>query len=295
MLTFTDEALILTVDKFGDSDAIVALFTLNHGLVKGVVKRGLTSKNRADIQPATLAEATWKARLPEHMGTITLEARHSFAARVMRDPLKLSAVGSVMALIAASLAERDAHTQLYTQTLMFLQHVAVAEPTSPSRGEVDAKRRVGVACEISIEETPTRPAGDLPPRGGGSLPTSQLIWLAEYVRLELALLELAGFGLDLTSCAATGSDRDLVYVSPKSGRAVSRAAGAAYHDRMLALPEFVRETQSWPDTLGEILAGIALSGYFIHQRMLPALHRKPPHLRAHFAQLLDRMIESKAS
>ena len=244
MLHFTDEALILTVAKFGDHDAIVQLFTPTHGLCGGVVKRGLTSKHRADIQPATLVEATWKARLPEHMGTITLEARHSYAARVMSDPLKLAAVGSVMALIACSLAERDAHPELYTQTILFLQHVAVGE--------------------------------------------SPLVWLAEYVRLELALLEQAGFGLDLSACAATGTVDELVYVSPNSGRAVSRAAGAPYHDRMLALPEFVRDADGSPDDLQHIGEGIALTGHFLESRLLPALHRHVPPLRTHFVGMLAR-------
>lgn len=248
MLQFTDEALILVVDKFGEHDAIVQLFTPAHGLCRGVVKRALTSKNRADIQPATLVEATWKARLPEHMGTITLEAKHSYAARVMADPLKLSAVGSVMSLMACSLAEHDAHPALYQQTVSFLQHVA---------------------------------AGVEP-----------MVWLAEYVRLELALLELAGFGLDLSECAATGQTDELVYVSPKSGRAVSRGAGVAYHDRMLCLPEFVRDDGHLPDVMTEIRDGVMLTGHFLESRLLPALHRNSPPLRSHFVSLLARKSAS---
>lgn len=244
MLTFTDESILLSVDKYGDHDAIVSLFTRSHGLVKGVVKRGLSGKNKADVQPATLVEATWKARMPEHMGTITLEARHSFAGRVMADPLKLSAVGSVMSLMALSLAERDAHAELYAQTLTFLQHVAAG--------------------------------------------TEPLIWLAEYVRLELALLELAGFGLDLESCAATGTREGLAYVSPKSGRAVSEGAGKPYHERMLGLPEFVKDSDAYPDDVSEIVAGLALTGHFLEGRMLPALHRRSPALRAHFVGLVGR-------
>lgn len=244
MLSFTDEALILTVDRFGDSDAIVNLFTLQHGLCRGVIKRGLTGKKRADVQPATLVEASWKARLPEHMGTITLEAKHSFASRVMHDPLKLSAVGSVTSLIAASLAERDAHPELYAQTLTFLQHVAAG--------------------------------------------TEPLVWLAEYVRLELALLELAGFGLDLSNCAATGAVEHLNYVSPKSGRAVSQSAGEPYHDRMLKLPEFIKDNEHFPDEMRDITDGMTLTGYFLESRLLPALHRHPPALRAHFMGLLAR-------
>ena len=244
MLTFTDEALILAVDKFGDHDAILHLFTPTHGVCRGVVKRALTSKNRADIQPATLVEATWKARLPEHLGTITLEAKHNYGGRVMQDALKLSAVGSVMSLIATTLPERDPHADLYAQTISFLQHVAVG--------------------------------------------TDPLIWLTEYVRLELALLEQAGFGLDLSACAATGATSDLVYVSPKSGRAVSRAAGEPYHDRMLALPEFIRDHAHLPDVMHEITEGVALAGHFLESRLLPALHRHVPPLRSHFVSLLAR-------
>ena len=62
------------------------------------------------------------------------------------------------------------------------------------------------------------------------------VWPALVVRWELALLEELGFGLDLASCAATGQSTDLVYVSPKSGRAVSSEAGEPYKDRLLACP-----------------------------------------------------------
>src|SRR5690606_18878049 len=60
------------------------------------------------------------------------------------------------------------------------------------------------------------------------------------VRFELLLLDELGFGLDLDECAATGRRDDLVYVSPKSGRAVSREAGTPWHDKLLALPAFLR-------------------------------------------------------
>ena len=58
-------------------------------------------------------------------------------------------------------------------------------------------------------------------------------------RFELLLLDELGFGLDLESCAATGSRDELVYVSPKSGRAVSREAGEPYRERLLPLPAFL--------------------------------------------------------
>jgi len=69
-------------------------------------------------------------------------------------------------------------------------------------------------------------------------------WPAVYVRFEAGLLQELGFGLDLSKCAATGSTDDLIYVSPRTGRAVSRDAGAAYADRLLKLPPFLLASQS---------------------------------------------------
>jgi DNA repair protein RecO (recombination protein O) len=80
-------------------------------------------------------------------------------------------------------------------------------------------------------------------------------------RFEIALLDDLGFGLDLTSCAATGVTDDLIYVSPKSGRAVSRAAGEPYKDRLLPLPSFLNARgNAGPD---DIRAALRLTGHFL--------------------------------
>jgi DNA repair protein RecO (recombination protein O) len=87
---------------------------------------------------------------------------------------------------------------------------------------------------------------------------------ARVVRFELDLLGELGFGLDLTACAVTGVHTGLVYVSPKSGRAVSREAGEPWHDRLLPLPAFLRgeEGASEPSP-DDLAAGFALTGFFL--------------------------------
>lgn len=117
--------------------------------------------------------------------------------------------------------------------------------------------------------------------------SEMLLALSEYVRLELALLEETGFGLDLKQCAATGAMEDLVYVSPKSGRAVCRSAGMPYHERLLPLPNFL-EGKNAATSLQEICQGLRLTSYFIEQKLLAGLHRKVPHLREHFVALANR-------
>jgi DNA repair protein RecO (recombination protein O) len=92
---------------------------------------------------------------------------------------------------------------------------------------------------------------------------------ADLIRFELAMLAELGFGLDLGACAATGATADLIYVSPKSGSAVSRAAGAPFGDRLLRLPAFLRqgeETKGWSDQ--DLSDGFALTGLFLHRHVL---------------------------
>jgi DNA repair protein RecO (recombination protein O) len=89
------------------------------------------------------------------------------------------------------------------------------------------------------------------------------------VRFELRLLAELGFGLDLDSCAATGARDDLAYVSPKSGRAVSRAAGAPWQERLLRLPPFLsRDAEPVPPSAEELRDGFALTGFFLTRHVL---------------------------
>ncbi len=88
-----------------------------------------------------------------------------------------------------------------------------------------------------------------------------------FVRFELAVLDDLGFGLDLSACAASGSREDLVYVSPKSGRAVSRQAGLAWADKMLPLPEFLKEGTRLAATRQTLNEAFRLSAYFLNRHV----------------------------
>lgn len=88
-----------------------------------------------------------------------------------------------------------------------------------------------------------------------------------FVRFELAVLNDLGFGLDLTECAATGARSDLAYVSPKSGRAVSRAAGAPWADKMLLLPPFLNSEQNRAADIDSLNAAFRLTAFFLHRHV----------------------------
>jgi DNA repair protein RecO (recombination protein O) len=113
------------------------------------------------------------------------------------------------------------------------------------------------------------------------------VWPALVVRWELALLDELGFGLDLATCAATGTTVDLIYVSPKSGRAVSSEAGEPYKDRLLALPGFLRAGGAAGSVAREdIAAGFALTGYFLEARVLAPHGLQMPDARGRLVSYL---------
>ena len=113
------------------------------------------------------------------------------------------------------------------------------------------------------------------------------------VRFELQLLSELGFGLDLAECAATGTTDDLVYVSPKSGRAVSREAGAPYAGRMLGLPAFLRD-EGEPATGKDVADGFALTGFFLARYVLDPRGLLLSDERTHFIAALARALPDAA-
>jgi DNA repair protein RecO (recombination protein O) len=249
-MDWSDDGIVLSARKHGESAAIVTLLTLAHGSHAGLVRGGAGSRARGTYQPGNLVRATWRARLEEHLGTFNCEMTRAHAAGALNDPLRLAGLSAVCAIAEAALPEREPHDQIY--------------------------RRL---CELleQMEE-------------GG--------WVASVVRWEMALLGDLGFGLDFTECAATGSSDQLIYVSPKSGRAVSAGAGAPYRDRLLILPPFllVDDDQVPMDPPAEqVIEGLKLTGYFLEHHVLGPGGKKIPSARTRFIDRLRRITTISSS
>lgn len=112
-------------------------------------------------------------------------------------------------------------------------------------------------------------------------------WTSGYLRWELRLLEELGFGLDLSSCAVTGATEGLAFVSPKTGRAVTKKGAGDWADRLLPLPPgLMSDADLAPH---EVLSGLALTGFFLDRGLRPVLHERPlPEARARLIDLLAR-------
>lgn len=232
------DGILIALRRHGESAAIIELFTREHGRHLGVVRGGASRKMAPLLQVGAQLDATWKARLADHMGSFTVESKKGRAAEVMDDRVALAGMSSVCALLSFALPERAAYPALYARSLALLD---------------------GLGADR---------------------------WAEAYLGWEMALLEEMGFGLDLSSCAATGSTQDLAYVSPKSGRAGSRDAAGEWADRLLPLPAVLRGLSG---DAAEVALGLQTTGHFLSQHLARSLGNRPlPAARQRFADLVSR-------
>ena len=112
-------------------------------------------------------------------------------------------------------------------------------------------------------------------------------WPARYLRWEVLLLEELGFGLDLTRCAVTGDTTDLAFVSPRTGRAVSRGAAGVWANRLMPLPECLMG--QGPASPADLSKGLSITGHFLARELAPVLNGRPlPEARTRLIDLLGR-------
>ncbi|MBT3360696.1 MAG: DNA repair protein RecO [Rhodospirillales bacterium] len=243
-MEWVDQGIVLSSRRHGESSAIVTLLTRRYGRHAGLVRGGSGKRLRGILQPGNTVQARWRARLPEHLGSMTCELSHSFAASVMDDADRLAALSSACALAEAALPEREVHEAVFDGLLILLG--AIENDT----------------------------------------------WPTVYVHWEIGLLGELGFGLDLSECAATGRNDQLAYVSPKSGRAVSLAAGEAYKTKLLPLPAFLVSPDGKGD-LGEVADGLRLSGYFLERHVLAHHDQGLPAARRRLAARLNKRTQKE--
>jgi len=233
-MEWTDHSIILGASKFGEADAIVDVLSKDFGRYKGFVRGGMGRSKRSLLQPGNEAKITWRARLEESLGSVTLDPMTQRAAHLFGSPDRLAALSGATSTLIHCLPEREASPRVFDALIALLDLI--------EQDDVPAEQ-----------------------------------WGIGFVRFEMGLLGAMGFGLDLSSCAATGEIEDLIYVSPRSACAVSREAGAPYHDKLFPLPAFMKGGVD--ASLDEIGQGLDITAYFLDRHMLGAMGRTLPDAR----------------
>lgn len=240
-MEWSDNAIVLSSRPHGETSAIITVLTAEHGRHAGLVRGGAGRKLRGTLQSGNEVAATWRARLEEHLGTMSLELTRARAATLLDNGARLAGLTAACAMSDAAMPEREPHRAVYDGLLIVLDALADAEET----------------------------------------------WPAVYVRWELGLLQELGYGLDLSRCAANGTSDDLAYVSPRTGRAVSRQAAGQWRDRLLPLPAFLLGAQGGAINVEDLRDGLRLTGYFLEHTVLRPQNRKEPQARTRLVELFS--------
>src|SRR5712691_13069800 len=112
-MEWRDTGYVLSARRHGESALIVELLTREHGRHAGLVRGGQSPRRRSVLQPGNLLAASWRGRLPQHLGTLDCELIKAHAARFLDDPDRLAALGAATALLLAALPEREPYGDLY--------------------------------------------------------------------------------------------------------------------------------------------------------------------------------------
>jgi DNA repair protein RecO (recombination protein O) len=123
MIEWRDESIVLASRRHGENDAILSLMTFEHGRHLGLVRGGGGRRLSPLLQPANRLDATWKARIVDHLGHLAVEPVRLYAGMLLDDPLRLAAASGACALVDIAMPERDPHPQLFAALLTLLERL----------------------------------------------------------------------------------------------------------------------------------------------------------------------------
>ena len=217
MAKIEDEGIIIAIRKIAEEDAIITIFSENHGKLSGYIKAYHSKSNLAKCMEGNLVKFSWNSRLDNQLGFLKLELIKNFQSLCIQSYSKIIAISANCNILTQTLPDRHKEIDLYNKLLEFL------------------------AAIIQKEN-----------------------WHQAFIRFELQLLSSLGYGLELTRCAVTNQIDNLIYISPKSGKAVSADAGKEYDHLLIKMPVlFIENTAN--NNLEAIVEALKVTLYFIQK------------------------------
>ncbi len=231
-----DEGLIIGTRKHGENAVIIEAMTTHHGRHMGLVRGGRSRRYAALLQPGNTVELNWRARLEDHLGAYTVEAKKTSALRN---------------LCKAEIGCRSASS--FANIFAFCQSVIRTQGCWPKQ----------MPCT--------------------TITLTDMLGCA-LAKFEMRLLNELGFGIDIGSCALTGEEEGLAYISPKTGRAVTAEAAKPYLDKLMRLPHIFGGALDMSEK-DEVQAAFRLTEHFLNMHIWLPRQLSPPSAR-------ERLIKS---
>lgn len=248
-MNWQDVGIVLSTQKLGEKSVILTLFTHANGLAKGVFK---PTKRLSSLEPGNGVQATWKARLSEHLGTFYLEHHDTPLARILHQGEKVLFLKAVTHLLEKVLPEGQTYPALFL-------HVDTLLKTLHHRHDI----------------------------------------LYVYAQLEYILVHELGYGFDLSSCALCELQKELYYISPKSGRGACTSCGLPFKDKLFSYPwglfahDNAHTENCLPQkSLGQIHKSLKITGFFLSEYVIKQVRGSltlPP-IRDHFIKMSSQNV-----
>ena len=315
MPEWSEEAVILGVRPHGETSAVITVFAPGQGRHAGLVRGGSQPKMRSALQPGSRVQASWRARLAETLGYMTIEPVRSTAALVLDDGLRLAGLASICALLDGCLAEREAQPALYAATRSLLDLVCIEDAQHRwiegyVRWEVGLLQCIGYSLDLERCAVTGATEGlvHVSPKSGRAVSRGAAGKFADRMLLLPAFLGGAPDGIDAAASGADGTASGDVAAGDTQGAGEGAAAasggatgGATAGDHASA-GDVTGPDGGKPDggatpcksggtsARHDFELGLALTGYFFENRVFASLNRDIPAQRRRFAEKVSGLF-----
>ena len=320
MPEWSEEAVILGVRPHGETSAVITVFAPGQGRHAGLVRGGSQPKMRSALQPGSRVQASWRARLAETLGYMTIEPVRSTAALVLDDGLRLAGLASICALLDGCLAEREAQPALYAATRSLLDLVCIEDAQHRwiegyVRWEVGLLQCIGYSLDLERCAVTGATEGlvHVSPKSGRAVSRGAAGKFADRMLLLPAFLGGAPDGIDAAASGAGGTASGDVAAGDTQGAGEGATAasggatgGATAGDHASAGdatgPDATGPDGGKPDggatpcksggngARHDFELGLALTGYFFENRVFASLNRDIPAQRRRFAEKVSGLF-----
>ena len=319
MPEWSEEAVILGVRPHGETSAVITVFAPGQGRHAGLVRGGSQPKMRSALQPGSRVQASWRARLAETLGYMTIEPVRSTAALVLDDGLRLAGLASICALLDGCLAEREAQPALYAATRSLLDLVCIEDAQHRwiegyVRWEVGLLQCIGYSLDLERCAVTGATEGlvHVSPKSGRAVSRGAAGKFADRMLLLPAFLGGAPDGIDAAASGADGTASGDVAAGDTHGAGAGAAAASGGATRSAIGGATAGDHASAGDATGpdrgkpdggatpcksgdngarhDFELGLALTGYFFENRVFASLNRDIPAQRRRFAEKVSGLF-----
>ncbi len=235
-MKWEDKGILIAISKFGETDQIATFITKNHGLAKGLIKGGISKKQKPYLIIGNEFEIIWKSRLEDGLGFFSFNPIKIYGLSMFGNKTKLEILSSSSNILYDCLSEHHPYPQIFKNTYNLIHNIETTEDENTM--------------------------------------------LINYMLWEKDLLKEIGFELTLNKCNATGTTKELCYISPKTGAAICETAGRPYHTKLLLMPKMWKNDFDINSIKKEnITEALKILEYFFEKHIYSEKNKSIPYTR----------------